>query len=380
MKIRNLFSIGLGLILVGVFITGCGTSPEEQQATAAAQTAAAATNTPQPTSTPLPTKTATPTPAPTPTPTPDPDPMTMIDLSGLDLGDSFVVYSPDDWGIERGAVGIGTGNSTFLIENSFAFADEHRSELIFGYTSQLSGSSEIEEVDGILSNFLDWFEVAYGSSGVTIKKVETLPGSGHIGDKSAGVRIEYFAGSTTIILEQVMFRIGDILATANVKNFQESSSSLDVIDIAEVYAHNINYPVISCEINNIKPLVNQPWPAFDYHAAGFYPREHVIVWLESEIGLSGSPTMIGQLDGLGDEAVVVRVVINEILETDFDIFGTHMETLAVDNAGRISGSIIQTNLEGQNIVMPNEYLVSIYGLYSGCVVSQEAVWEAVDEK
>ena len=77
--------------------------------------------------------------------------------------------------------------------------------MIFGYTSRLSGSSEIEEVDGILTNFLDWFEVAYGSSGVTITMIETLPGSDHIGDISAGVRIEYIASSTTIVLEQVMF-------------------------------------------------------------------------------------------------------------------------------------------------------------------------------
>ena len=250
--------------------------------------------------------------------------------------------------------------------------------MIFGYTSQLAGSSEIREVDDILSNFLDWFEGAYGSSGVTITNIETIPGADQIGDKSAGVRIEYIAGSTRIVLEQVMFRIGDILATTNVKNFQESNSSQDVIDIAEVYAHNINYPVISCEISNIRPDLDQPWPAFDYHAAGFYPREHVIVWLESEIAQPGQSILIGQMDGLGDEAAMVRVVFDEILEVDFDIIGMHMETLSVDNTGRISGTIIQTNLEGEDIEMPDEYLVSIYGLYSGCSASQDAIWEVLD--
>jgi hypothetical protein len=372
---RKLLSVGLGLILIGIFISGCSPSPEEQQATSAALTAAAA---PRPTSTPLPTRTATPTPAPTPTPTPDPDPMTMIDLNELDLPDSFIVDSPDVWGIERGAVALGTGKSTFMIENSFVFADDSRFELIFGYTAQLSGSSQITEVDEILADFIDWFEGAYDSSGVTITKIETIPGADQIGDKSAGIRVDYIAGSNTIVLEQVMFRIGDILAKTNVENFQESSSSQNVIDIAEVYASNINYPVSSCEITHIRPILDQPWPAFDYHAAGFYPREHIIVWLESEIAQTGQSILIGQMDGLGDEAAVVRVVFDEIMETDFDIFGYRMETLAVDNTGRIAGTIIQTNLEGQDIVMPDKYLVSIYGLYSGCVVSKEIIWEALN--
>lgn len=369
------YRFGLSFLLICLILSSCGPSPEEQQATAAAQTAAAATNTPQPTYTPLPTKTATPTPAPTPTPTPDPDPMTMVDHTALNLPDSFVVDSPDYWGIERGAVAIGTGNSTFLIENSFVFTDESRFEVIFGYTSQLAGSSEIREVDEILSNFLDWFEGAYGSSGVTITNIETIPGADQIGDKSAGVRIEYIAGSTGIVLEQVMFRIGDILATTNVKNFKESESSVSVIDAARVYAQNIQYPIRTCQISKITPLVDQSWPTFNYQASGFYPGESILVVIGGNVQLGGNLSSIGWIDGVGDEAAVMRVVLEEVPFDEFEIFGFNMEPIKVDNTGSYSGSIMQTAVESTDAVLSDDNTITVYGLYSGCATSGSATWQ-----
>jgi hypothetical protein len=46
--------------------------------------------------------------------------------------------------------------------------------------------------------------------------------------------------------------------------------------------------------------------------------------------------------------------------------------------GRLSGSIVQTSLEGVDFIVPKDYQISIYGLYSGCVASETAVWQPAD--
>ena len=364
--------IGFTILIISLILSACGPSPEEQAATAAVLTAAAATSTPLPTSTPAPTFTPTPTQTPTPTPTPVPDAGTMIDREELALPSSYQVNSPDMWGIQKGAFAYRAPNKTYYIENSFVFGDIEREELVFGYTVDLSGKSDIEVIDDMLSDYWDGAEEGYSTAGRTILGSSQLPGAENIGDKSSGFRVEYMAGTTHILLEQVGFRIGDIYAIAVVKNFQGADPFISAIDVARVYASSIQNPIFSCQLKNVTPVEGAAWPSYDYQAEGFYPGESLIVMIEGKVILNNEPLLVGYADGLGDEFAVNRVVGEKILSRDFEIFSFNLYSVKADNEGRADGTIMLTALEGPDVVHPKDYTLSVYGLYSGCEISVKA--------
>jgi hypothetical protein len=177
----------------------------------------------------------------------------------------------------------------------------------------------------------------------------------------------------------VAFRIGDILGAANVKNFFESTAKVSVLEVAEVYARNINYPVWSCQITKVFAQADEPWPTFNFLANGFYPNEPVIVQVDGMVEFGGEAYWIANFNGVSEEMSAVRVFSEWIYYPDFEWFGINRDPLKVDNTGRIYSTIIQTGVETEDeVIYFDQHQITIYGLYSGCSISAPAVWESSD--
>ena len=269
-------SIFIAVILLGVILSGCGPSQTELDATAT-QVAASALETQTaaaPSSTPSPTITPTAIPTATPTPTPEPDASAMLDWKELDLPPSFVAFSPDTMGVQEGALAFGTTNKTYYIVKGFVFFDIPRGEAVFGYTADLSGQSDRDVVDSILSDFKSWSEQGFTGGGRTLLDSSVISGANNIGDKSSGIRIEYMGGGNHIVLKQLNFRIDDIYVIAIVKNFNGTDPLISVSDVARVYASSIQNPVRYCQITHISQVEGATWPSYDFVAEGSTQARH----------------------------------------------------------------------------------------------------------
>jgi len=344
-------SIFIAAILLGVILSGCGPSQTELDATATqvaasvleTQTAAAPSSTPSPTITPTAIPTAT------PTPTPEPDASAMLAWEELDLPPSFEAISPDNMGVQEGAIAFGTTSKTYYIANSFVFFDIQRGEGVFGYTVDLSGQSDIAVVDNILSDFKSWSVPAYAGGGRTLLDSSVISGTNNIGDKSSGIRIEYMGGGNHIVLKNITFRIDDIYVVAIVKNFTGTDPLISVSDVARVYASSIQNPVRYCQITHISQVEGATWPSYDFVAEGFYPGEARMINLTGAVQIGGEPQS-------------VRTAL----------LGLTGET--ADGEGHIEGNVTFRMVAGEDVTLPDEFLFSILGYFSECEVSQIVPW------
>jgi len=208
---KKYFRIGLVVILIGMFITGCGPSPEEQAATAAAQTAAAATSTP----------TITPSPTPTPTPTPVPYDLSVSVLGVEDtplIGAAvfFAEVMDEEWTMitdESGQVFWNNlpGETVNLSISSQGYLPQDASELIDRGPNQITITLERDPFGMLpseacspgenllyIEDFQDneaegWFEINFNSLGWEILPHPDTPQdivAGHSGDQSSRSNLE----------------------------------------------------------------------------------------------------------------------------------------------------------------------------------------------
>lgn len=364
--------IGISLFCACLLASGCGPSQDELNALATqeAQAQSATQTALAPTSTPTPTPTATPT----PTPTPEPDASTMVDVAVLELPASYLVHSPDLWGIEPGAIGVAVGEKSYVIVNSFVFADEENLEVVFGYTMQLTDPADFDLVDDILNNYWDSAEETFNTLGVVVLNSSEILGARNIGDVSEGFRIDFVSDGIPISLHQVGFRTGDIFSVVIVKNYMGTAPSVAVEDVAKTYAANIQNPIHSCRIATLRKMSDEDWPMVDFQARGFYPGEQLVVLVDGEIELDGEQMLIGQANGAEDSYAVSRVLVEEVTSRDFEMFSWNQAPLFADNQGAEYGTISLMRVEGGSVDPPDQCGLTVFGLYSGCVATETFDW------
>ncbi len=356
------------VVISTVFIfCACGPSQAEIDATASqaaaavfvTQTAEAPTATPIPTSTPTPTNTLaptltptntptitpSPTNTPTATPTPIPDANAMLDWKQLGLPASFLAISPKGFGIGEGdavftiAFGDGT-KKTYTIENSFVFADEERSEMVYGYTGLFPTEEDQDVLNWTIRNLSD-----SGGLYSDLGDMKKLP-IHFIGDLSGGVTGIMANGKRVDI---VVSQIGDIGLWALLRYPDGNQPRITVDQLAQVYANSITNPIPRCSLVSITPVEGATWPSYDFVAEGFYPGEGRMIILKGDV----------EIDGETQSHVT-------------GMLGTTGET--VESEGRIEENVTFGEVAGEEVILPAEFSFSIMGYYSGCEINQIVSW------
>ncbi len=340
--------MGLSVLLIGLLLSGCGASPEEPTVTPTRMAPSFIVSTPIRTSTPI----STPTSTPSPTPTPDPDANAMLAWEDLHLPQSYQAFPPSAMGVQEGASAFSTNIKEYFIASSFAFIDVQRQEAVFGYAVVLPAQSDIDTVDTLLSDYMSLSEPEFQGGGRILMDNSVISGTSNIGDKSSGFRAEYMAQGNHIVLEKVGFRIDGIYAIAFVKNYLGTNPLISASDVARVYASSIQYPDSYCRISQISQVEGATWPAYEYRAEGFYPGEAGHIDLKGEVQIGGE----------------TQSVVTQLLGFD----GT--EDRLADSQGRIEGIITFLYIEGEDVTLPDEFLLSIRGVFSKCEVSQMVPW------
>jgi hypothetical protein len=348
---QNRLMISIGIMVAAGFSAACSpsqakldnTATQEAYNLAAVQTAQAPTQTslpsptPLPTDTPIPTATQTPLPTetPKPTPTPIPDVGAILNWQEARLPPSFQSAPPSSIGVGTGdiAFSMSSGSKvyTYTIANSFFFADEETHQNVYGYTIDVSGAID----KGFYDSFLRDSDYDYGYG---FEEFPVEP----IGNISRGITAQT---SDTRHLDIIGFRLGDVGARVFIRYDEGSKPSISIEDLAQVYAESIFHPETGCHLVSITPIEDDSGPWFNIIAEGFYPGERRM------ITLSGGGMMTG-LAGLSEDAE------------------------RVDDQGRIEADYGFPILPGFESELPMEIEVGIYGLYSGCEITEVVMWPA----
>ena len=224
------------------------------------------TVTPSPTHTPTDTPTITPTPTntPTATPTPVPDANAMLDWQQLGLPSGFVAISPDNFGIGMGdediTISFGDGTKkTYEIDNSFVFADEERSEFVYGYTALYPNRRDRDVFNWIVD------QTPISGAILPLSEIEQLSIE-DIGDISVGVTGIIKPGQR---MDFVKFRAGDIGVSIFIRYSDGTPSSVTINHLAQVFAHSIANPIPRCSLVSIVPVEGASRPSYDFVAEGF---------------------------------------------------------------------------------------------------------------
>lgn len=310
------------------------------------------TNTPEPTDTPLP-PTSTPVPTATQRPTatalpPPPDAKAMIAWKELGLPGEYEAFSPEEMGIQEGAlsfgVSIGGEDKEYNISGSFVFANgENPDTWIYGYTILLPTSDDRQIFDQLIDDIEN-----FGG------ELTALDGTDGIGNHSKGAAGEVGDDRLTTIA----FRIHDIGAFVFLRHNPTDEPGIDVKHIAEVYANSIHQPASYCAITSANAVPNADFLTFEVEAEGFYPQEGRYIILDGAIELEGETIEFSavKLGGTGETvdpdgrlSDVISVYIKEQLAAK-----------GYQNVGPIEG--------------PIEFTLTVGGHFSGCEATQTVIW------
>lgn len=305
------------------------------------------TATPSPTHTPTETPTITPTPTntPTATPTPIPDVNAMLDWQQLGLTPGFLAISPDDMGIAKGdevfTIDFGDGSTkTYSIEGSFVFSNDESSEYLYGYTGLFPTKEDQSVLDWAISTMAD-------SGGLySLGDMKKLPVES-IGDSSGGVAGILANGQR---LEIVISRIGNIGIWAFTRYPDGSTPSMAIEHLAQVYADSILNSKPRCAFVSITPVEGATWPSYDIVAEGFYPGEGRSITLTGDVEIGGE----------------IQSVVTGLLGLDGQ---------TADSEGRIEENVTFDEITDDDVVLPDEFSLTIWGWYSGCEITQTVPWK-----
>jgi Tol biopolymer transport system component len=287
-------------------------------------------------------------PAPTATSIPqgEPDAMAIIEWQKLDLPDNFHAIYAQDFGVEKGATAVQFTDTngepiTIPIENSFVFMDETQTSFIFGYTYILSGQ-DLRSAFAAKQDDLDRLKFHVVSPALI-----DLP---EIGDVCGG-----YTGllSDEERIESVDFLIGEVAASVLLRYPEDQPPPIDIVNLAQVYADSLLNPKPRCEFVSIRPVEGSYWPAYEFEARGFFPREQRIVELSGNVQQG-----------------------EEILTLSWNMLGQTGETS--DQNGRIIETITSGPLLEGIAPTNSDMTLTVTGGFSGCEVTELLPWSAND--
>jgi Tol biopolymer transport system component len=311
---------------------------DEESETPSIPQAEPSTSTPAPTSKPE----AAATPTVTITPEREADAHAIIEWQKLDLPDTFRAIYPQDLGVEIGATAVyftdSNGEPIIIpIENSFVFLDDAETSFIFGY-SYILYNPDLRNAFAAKQGDLKYLETQVLSP--------TLIDMSEIGDASGG-----YSGllSDEERIESVDFLIGEVGASVLLRYPEDEPPPIDVIELAQVYAESLLNPEPRCEFLSITPVEGSFWPAYEFEASGFFPREQRIVELSGNVQKG-----------------------EEILSASWNMLGQTGETS--DQDGRVIGTITSGPPQEGIIPTNSDMTLTITGGFSGCEVSERVPW------
>jgi len=248
-------------------------------------------------------------------------------------------------GIAKGdevfTIDFGDGSTkTYSIEGSFVFSNEESSEYIYGYT----GLFPTREDQGVL----DWAISTMADSGglYSLGDMKKLPVKS-IGDSSGGVAGILSNGQR---LEIVISRIGKIGIWAFIRYPDGSTLGTAANHLAQVYANSLVNPFPRCSLVSITPVEGATWPFYYIVAEGFYPGEERIITLIGDVEIDG-----------------------EIQSVTTGLLG--LDGQSADNEGRSEENVTFGEVDGENVVLPDEFIFTIVGGYSQCEINETVRWE-----
>ncbi len=218
---------------------------------------------------------------------------------------------------------------TFKIESSFLFSDEANTELLYGYTVRLPGSSDQESFDSMVQ------EYNYGLI------VKNLP-MDQIGDLTRWISGN---ASEAQLIDIVRVRLGNVGAFVFIRYPDGSTPSVAADLLMQVYAESIQKHEYVCRLVSVAPVEEAQWPTFEVVADGFYPGEKRAILISGEVLIAGEPQ---------------NALLGKMGQTD--------DVVRVDRQGVLTDSVEFGPIAGEDITWPTEYELKIIGHYSGCEI------------
>jgi hypothetical protein len=147
----------------------------------------------------------------------------------------------------------------------------------------------------------------------------------------------------------MIFRIGKIGGWAFIQYPDGNIPSVEIGNLAQVYADSIANPVPRCLLVSVTPVEDATWPSYDILAEGFYPGEGRTI------------TVIGDVE-----------IDGEIQSATTGMLG--LEGQSADDEGRIEENLTFGEIAGEKVVLPDEFTLTIMGWHSGCEITETISW------
>jgi hypothetical protein len=159
------------------------------------------------------------------------------------------------------------------------------------------------------------------------------------------------------------FRIANVGAVVFTNHNIDKEPPVPIDRLAQVYLDSILNPREKCEIVSITPIETDPieitpgeevqLPAYIVESQGFIPGEGRMIAVIGDVEIGGEITSVPNiLMGGGGESA--------------------------DDLGRIIEEVTAPVITGDDVVYPDQYVITVFGKESGCEVSQVVSWEYPD--